>query len=135
MKRCPQCNRVETDEALKFCRVDGATLINESGAVDEAGTAKFDATVSASSVIETSILPHRNDADISRSTGPTTVLPAPATPGAVRGLSKPKRLRVVILLVTLAVIAVVAGYFYFSRKSSTTIQSIAVMPFVNESGN
>jgi len=24
MKRCPKCDRVETDEALKFCRVDGA---------------------------------------------------------------------------------------------------------------
>ena len=21
MKRCPQCNRLETDEALKFCRI------------------------------------------------------------------------------------------------------------------
>ena len=42
MRRCPHCNRVETDEALKFCRVDGATLINDSGAVSgEAGTAKF----------------------------------------------------------------------------------------------
>jgi hypothetical protein len=27
MKRCPQGNRVETDEALKFCRVDGAALL------------------------------------------------------------------------------------------------------------
>ncbi len=27
MKRCPQCNRVETDEVLKFCRVDGTALI------------------------------------------------------------------------------------------------------------
>ncbi len=27
MKRCPQCHRVETDEALKFCRVDGARLV------------------------------------------------------------------------------------------------------------
>ena len=27
MKRYPQCNRVETDEALKFCRVDGTALI------------------------------------------------------------------------------------------------------------
>jgi len=27
MKRCPQCNRVETDDALAFCRVDGARLI------------------------------------------------------------------------------------------------------------
>jgi hypothetical protein len=23
MKRCPQCNRVESDEALVFCRADG----------------------------------------------------------------------------------------------------------------
>src|SRR5260370_42244159 len=27
MKRCPQCNRVETDDALKFCRVDGIRLV------------------------------------------------------------------------------------------------------------
>jgi len=27
MKRCPQCNRVETDEALKFCRNDGVLLV------------------------------------------------------------------------------------------------------------
>ncbi|MFN2532891.1 MAG: tetratricopeptide repeat protein [Pyrinomonadaceae bacterium] len=27
MKRCPQCNRVETDDALAFCRVDGARLV------------------------------------------------------------------------------------------------------------
>jgi len=30
MKRCPQCNRVESEEALKFCRVDGAPLVAES---------------------------------------------------------------------------------------------------------
>lgn len=27
MKRCPTCNRVETDEALKFCRTDGTPLV------------------------------------------------------------------------------------------------------------
>ena len=32
MKRCPQCNRVETDEALKFCRVDGAVLVADESA-------------------------------------------------------------------------------------------------------
>ncbi|HSE34080.1 MAG TPA: hypothetical protein VLA93_21080 [Pyrinomonadaceae bacterium] len=27
MKRCPQCNRVETDDALAFCRLDGTHLV------------------------------------------------------------------------------------------------------------
>jgi adenylate cyclase len=27
VKRCPRCNRVEFDETLKFCRVDGASLV------------------------------------------------------------------------------------------------------------
>lgn len=29
MKRCPQCNRVETDDALAFCRVDGTALVSD----------------------------------------------------------------------------------------------------------
>jgi TolB-like protein len=28
MKRCPTCNRVESDDALNFCRVDGAKLVS-----------------------------------------------------------------------------------------------------------
>jgi hypothetical protein len=31
MKRCPQCNRVETDDALTFCRADGPALIRDFG--------------------------------------------------------------------------------------------------------
>jgi TolB-like protein len=30
MKRCPQCNRIEPNDALAFCRVDGAHLIAHS---------------------------------------------------------------------------------------------------------
>ena len=58
MKRCPQCNRVETDDALAFCRADGTALINDSGSVGtEARTAKF-GSAPVSSEIETSVLPH-----------------------------------------------------------------------------
>ena len=28
MKRCPQCNRVEADATLVFCRTDGAPLVS-----------------------------------------------------------------------------------------------------------
>ena len=41
-----------------------------------------------------------------------------------------------IALVLLVAAAIsVGGYFYFTSRKQTTIQSIAVMPFVNESGN
>ncbi|HVS82219.1 MAG TPA: hypothetical protein VHE60_10835, partial [Pyrinomonadaceae bacterium] len=38
MKRCPTCNRIETDDALKFCRHDGAPLVDESSATDDSAT-------------------------------------------------------------------------------------------------
>jgi len=136
MKRCPQCNRVETDEALKFCRVDGATLISDSGPVSgDAGTAKF-GSGAVSSEIATSVLPHRTDAEINRPTAPTTVLPAGATPSTTSELKKPRPRGVVFGLIALVILGVViGGYVYFSRKTTAAIQSIAVMPFVNESGN
>src|SRR5688572_13157544 len=103
MKRCPQCNRVETDEALKFCRVDGATLLSDSGSVSaEAGTAKF-GSAPVSGEIETNILPQPSTTpEINRATAPTTVLPITRTPGATRGLSKPRRRGLVIGLIGFA---------------------------------
>jgi TolB-like protein/Flp pilus assembly protein TadD len=38
MKRCPQCNRVETDEALKFCRLDGTPLVANVASESESAT-------------------------------------------------------------------------------------------------
>ena len=90
MKRCPQCNRVETDNALVYCRVDGTALITESGSIiGDANTAKSGSTPD-SSEIETSVLPHRTDASFNRPTTPTTVLPQTQTPGTRRELSKLK---------------------------------------------
>ncbi|MGI8734050.1 MAG: tetratricopeptide repeat protein [Pyrinomonadaceae bacterium] len=119
MKRCPTCNRVETDETLAFCRVDGSPLAETS------------------SEVETSLLPHVvTDPGNARSTGPTTVLPTPTTTTGTRELMKPKRGWVAIALVAFVAAALfVGGYFYFTRKTGATIQSIAVMPFINESGN
>src|SRR5215831_3441531 len=140
MKRCPQCNRVEADETLKFCRVDGATLVSDSLSLNsEAGTAKLGSD-SVSREIETSVLSHRTDAKIDRATAPTTVLPAQPAPGATRELTKTKHFRaihfVALVSAAFAVTAVVLGGHYYSKLSGhTAIQSIAVMPFVNESGN
>src|SRR5215813_10856559 len=108
MKRCPKCNRVETVEALKFCRVDGATLFNDSSSIgSEAGTAQVGASPDAGEV-HTSILPHRTNANINRGTAPTTVLPQQPEPTTTNELTKPKSRRTVII-VALIVTAVVAA--------------------------
>jgi TolB-like protein/Tfp pilus assembly protein PilF len=38
MKRCPQCNRLETDETLKFCRTDGTPLVVSAPLDSESAT-------------------------------------------------------------------------------------------------
>jgi TolB-like protein/Flp pilus assembly protein TadD len=137
MKRCPACNRVENDDTLVFCRVDGAALISDSGSFSGGvGTPKFDSAPSTE--IETSILPHTTDSVMKRATSPTTVLPAQQPSSTTRELTKPKRRKTVITIIFAAAVAaaiVVGGYFYYSRKSNTAIESIAVMPFENRSGS
>jgi TolB-like protein/Flp pilus assembly protein TadD len=122
------------DDSLVFCRTDGASLVSDPLPVSgEAGTVRLG---SAPTEIETSILPNAKGANVSRSTGPTTVLPAPTTPGGTRELMRPRRSWVAIALVAFVAATVsVGGYVYFTRNPQTSIQSIAVMPFVNESGN
>jgi hypothetical protein len=78
MKRCPQCNRVESDEALVFCRVDGIRLVSDSSSLgSEAGTAKLGSTTTES---ETSILPNETDDRVSRGTPPPGVPTAEQAP-------------------------------------------------------
>lgn len=125
MKRCPTCNRIETDDTLAFCRVDGATLVRDSIPQHEP---------TPSSEIETSILPHTTDAQGTRSTGPTRVLPTGPASDTTRRLAKPKRKFIAIAAVALIIVSV-AGYLLVVRKTASTIQSIAVMPFTNDSGN
>lgn len=134
MKRCPACHRVETDDALIFCRADGTALVNDPGSVNaEAGTKKFGSALSASEV-ETGVLPqHTTDAGVSRPTGQTTALDRQHAIGATYELSKPKRRGVWVLAVGAIVVLVFASvYFFLSRgKDAVSKNSIAVLPLVN----
>ena len=139
MKRCPQCNRLEPDDTLGYCRVDGTALIGGSGPVSaEAGTVKF-ASAPVSREIETSVLPHTSTSpEINRPTAPTTVLPAQQPPGATQELAKPKRQMPIVAITAVIAVVLIAGvYLYWPRgkQAAAPIESIAVMPFVNESGN
>lgn len=138
MKRCPACKRVENDDALVFCRADGTALVSDSGSVSgDAGTMKFGSAPGASEV-ETSVLPqHATDAGINRPTGSTTVLDRQQTVGRTRELVRPKRTRAIVLagVAVLITALAISAYFYLTRESNAAIQSVAVLPFVNESGN
>src|SRR5205823_3756822 len=54
-----------------------------------------------------------------------------------RELSKPNRARAIRFAGAAVLILAIAAsaYFYIARKNNAAIQSIAVLPFVNESGN
>lgn len=139
MKRCPACKRVETDDALTFCRADGTALISDSDSFSgDARTVKF-VSAPVASEVETSVLPqHATDAGVSRATGPTTVLDRQQTIGATHELRKPKRRRIWVLSVGAIVVIAVAlsAYLYLSRgKNTTSKNSIAVLPLVNTSND
>src|SRR6478672_2653508 len=139
MKRCPQCNRVETDNALAFCRVDGTALTSESSPVEsEAGTAQL-GSGAAGTEIDTSILPHRTGAQVSRATGPTTALPRTSTSNT-RELNKSKPGKALVIAAGSIVVVAIAigGYFIggklFASRADKVIESVAILPFEN-SGN
>ena len=132
MKRCPKCNRVETDNSLSFCRADGASLIDDSGSVNsDAGTMKFGSAPMASE-IETSILSHSTADAMNRTTAATTVLDRQPVIGKIPGLNKSKKLWVLWVGAAVVIIVAVSTYFHWSRyENRTSKNSIVVLPLVN----
>ena len=136
MKRCPTCNRVENDETLKFCRVDGATLVSDSFPFTAEGETAQLGSASAANEIATSILPHATDTNINRATAPTTVMPEQLAPLPTKSLpgSGPGKLLIAVGAL-LVIVMGVGGYFFVREKRERPIVSVAVLPFENKSGN
>lgn len=136
MKTCPQCNRAETDETLKFCRVDGAPLVSDSFPLPAEGETARLGSASVANEIETSILPHSTAANINRATAPTTVLPAQSAPQPTKRLPRSWPGKPLVAVGALLVIAMgVGGYLFVKGKRDRPIESVAVLPFENKSGN
>jgi len=130
MKRCPQCNRLESDDTLAFCRVDGGALVSVTS--EELGTIKLNSRPVTGDVRTTLLSPQ-----VTGETGAQPTADTPATPQPItRELKKPKKLKLIAaVVILLLIVAAVSGYFIVAKKSRPPIQSIAVMPFINESGN
>ena len=113
MKRCPQCRRDYFDETLLYCLDDGERLL-EGPASDEAVTA-----------IHTG------------SAGEAITAAQYDSLAAKENLQPASKIKYLIVAATgiLLVAALGVGYFYNGRGDRKAIDSIAVMPFANESGN
>jgi len=121
MKQCPQCKLVYADEDLNYCLEDGTVLVNRT-AESEPATAIIPS-------------PHVTYEDPTRSFR-TDDIPAASFPENTQTPNNSK-LRL-YLLIAAGVLVVAAGFFgyrYYNSTSSGQIESIAVMPFVNASGN
>ena len=135
MKRCPTCQHVETDDSLAFCRTDGTLLVRESVPVnDAAGTLKFSDEQGTDST-ETRILPTGDST--SRPATETTILETHSTSGGRQKRSKPKARKAVVFAATAILAVAAATYVYHrsARKSATAIESVAVLPLQNASGD
>ncbi|MCA1620293.1 MAG: tetratricopeptide repeat protein [Acidobacteria bacterium] len=135
MKRCTKCNRAESDDSLAYCRADGTLLVSGGNFVSEgAGTLRFGSTPDTGET-ETRILPTGEEPG--RPTAPTTVLEGRRHSGDTRGLSKPKSRRVIVVVAAAILAAAAAMYAYYrlALKSGAAVNSIAVLPFANASGD
>ena len=133
MKRCPECGRDYNDDSLSFCLDDGSELlfgpaVSERPASvggqfgDEPATAILHETESPKEAV-TRVQLH--------TTEQTAVLPSGIEEAPKRSFDK----RLLAAPFLLAII-VVGGFFAFRYITPVKqLESIAVMPFVNDSGN
>jgi len=121
MKRCPQCRRDYTDETLNYCLDDGAELVDGPSSGNESATVFLHETTPPVEAATQSQI---------HATAPESIsLPTQRHP-----TKRPAaRLLALLLVVALVLLGGFFSYRYFSAPSQ--IESIAVMPFVNESGN
>ena len=134
MKRCPQCNRAEDDDALTFCRVDGTPLVRESGSMDDgAGTLKFGSSPAVSET-ETRILPQAGTASTtdeatSRPTAPTTALEAQRSAAGTKELNKPQARRARVLITAAVLVALLVGFAYYFTQCATLFSPFVFSSF------
>jgi TolB-like protein/Tfp pilus assembly protein PilF len=114
MKHCPECNKNYADPTLSFCLQDGAPLMI-GPALEPAATA-----------ILSSEAPTRVHDDKNTSKNDLQNLT----------VSNSKRLLVLMGAAAVIIAAIgISAYRYYGDRTLKQIDSIAVIPFVNESGN
>jgi|GEM_PF-1455709 len=140
MKRCPKCRRDYYDDTLLYCLDDGNALLEGPASVDEPATEILsvppavagDLTPPTAGLYEPATAIFSAQAAVSNAQ-----LQQPATAGGSDLSAKSRGLDIRLLAAPVFLAIIVLGGFFGYRyfAPSKQIESIAVMPFVNESGN
>ncbi len=151
MKRCPQCGR-EYDASMMFCLDDGAELLYGPALTNEPQTAILSEPGAVATGFpggeQTVLFPRGPEAEPPESfessserqslSAHRAAQPQEESPTSAHRATKPQEYRSIkplaaVVLVTVLVLGGYFGYKYFA--SANQIESIAVLPFVNEGGN
>lgn len=120
MKHCPECNKNYADATLSFCLQDGAPLIF-GAAEEEPSTAILGTSDTGEQATKTF------DQDSTTGQRPSQRV--------VRIASNRNSLIAGVIGIIVVTALGVGGYFYYGRGPSKQIDSIAVLPFANASGD
>ncbi|MGH9949547.1 MAG: tetratricopeptide repeat protein, partial [Pyrinomonadaceae bacterium] len=140
MKKCPKCNR-EYDLTMSFCLDDGSELLYGPASMDEPATAILSEPGAVATGFSVSDSPTRA---FSHTTDQTAIFPRGAAAEPQKNLSdvpekqslSAHRAAKPLMIAGVIVVLLTGGFFGYRNFSPTKqIESIAVMPFVNDSGN
>ncbi|MEP6705467.1 MAG: hypothetical protein ABJB34_11735, partial [Acidobacteriota bacterium] len=149
MKRCPECRRDYYDETLSFCLDDGTRLLEGAASLDEAATAILSEPGAVATglshgedrtrplvntIDQTATFPRSAEAEPQKNLGEVSEKQSPPPRRAAKSMSDNYKLVAGLAIAILLLGGGFLGYRYFA-SSLKQIESIAVMPFVNASGN
>ena len=131
MKRCPACGRDYNDDSLSFCLDDGSELLfgpsSGSSTIGEPKTAIFPNVVSSNDVATRAYSGVTAETKSENNDGPRLA--------GTRW--RPTRKVAITAAIAAALLAALGFGIYraYTPGAETQIESVAVMPFVNEGGN
>src|SRR5581483_3927484 len=115
MPRCPQCNRIETDDALTFCRADGLRLVRDSDSFSHMKTVALlpDVPIAAPSVMAEALYVPAASTHLmdSKATGPTRPLIG----------SRRRQIAMAAIAAIIVLMLAVSVYYSLSRKNYAAI--------------
>src|SRR4051794_20447575 len=140
MKRCSQCAR-EYDASMSFCLDDGSELLYGPASKSEQPALSAGVIGGSNAVGEPATALFKSPGFDNSPAAETAILQAPA---AAESSHSPRTLRnshsrftMPLIALGVLVVVLIGSFFGYRYSVSTTaqIESIAVMPFLNESGN